>query len=175
MQVIDASLGETFARLRYSVRGLANWILDLSSNRGFEVTNMALNKLIYFAIERALIEKRILLTDARIEAWDHGPVLREVYHSCKANGDKPIVDRISFYSVDTQKVETSSVVLPPDLSDFLEDTLEPLLPLNASRLRNMSHVEGGAWHQVWCHEGYANPGMEITPELILSAAVSKGL
>ena len=162
-------------RLRYSVRGLANWILDFAERSGFAVSNMALNKLIFFAIEKVLIEKRELLTDARIEAWDHGPVFREVYHSFKQNGDKPIENRISFYSVDSQKVETSSVELPEEISELLEGALLPLLPLSASRLRNLSHVEGGAWHQVWSYDGYANPGMEIKPELILSAAGVEGI
>jgi uncharacterized phage-associated protein len=175
MRALPPSAAQPFKRLRYSVRGLANWILDLAERHGFVVTNMALNKLIFFAIERVLVENGALLTEARIEAWDHGPVFREVYHSFKKNGDNPIRDRVSFYSVDTQRLEKSSVELPAELSHLLEETLLPLLPMSASRLRNLSHVEGGAWHQVWCYDGYANPGMEITPELILSAASAEGL
>jgi uncharacterized phage-associated protein len=131
---------------------------------------MALNKLLYFAYEKMLVEEGAVLTDARIEAWDHGPVFREVYHAFKANGDGPIRDRVQFYSVDSGKVETSKVELPSEMAAKLESFLKPLLPLTASRLREISHAEGGAWHQVWCYDGYANPGMEITPDRVLSAA-----
>jgi uncharacterized phage-associated protein len=160
-------------RLGYSVRGLANWILDLGDKLGLPITNMALNKLLYFAIEKVLIERQALLTDARIEAWDHGPVFREVYHGFKASGDKPIKDRVHFYSVDTKTVEKSAVQLNSELASMLEEFLRPLLPLSAFRLRHLSHVEGGAWHRVWSHEGYANPGMEIGPETIIQAAKSR--
>jgi uncharacterized phage-associated protein len=157
-------------RLGHSVRGLANWILDLADRKNLSVTNMALNKLLFFAVERVLLERRALLTDARIEAWDHGPVFREVYHAFRQCGDNPIKDRISFYSVDTKHLERSAVALNCELAKLLEETLAPLLPLSASRLRNMSHVEGGAWHKVWAYDGFANPGMEITPEVILSVS-----
>lgn len=131
---------------------------------------MALNKLLYFAYEKALVERGLILTEAKIEAWDHGPVFREAYHAFKKYGDKEIKDRVSFYSVDTGNVEISSVVLDLELEQFLERVIVPLLPLSAFRLRQMSHIEGGAWHRVWLYEGHANPGMEISPELILIAA-----
>lgn len=157
-------------RCRYSVRGLSNWILDLADRHGQSVTNMALNKLLYFAYEKTLVEKGLILTEAKIEAWDHGPVFREAYHAFKKHGDKDIKDRVSFYSVDTGNVEISTVALDSELEQFLEGVIAPLLPLSASRLRQMSHVEGGAWHKVWSYEGHANPGMEISPELILITA-----
>lgn len=160
-------------RLGYSVRGLANWILDLGDRLGVPITNMALNKLLYFAYEKVLVEHRALLTDARIEAWDHGPVFREVYHAFKASGDRPIKERVHFYSVHTKAVEKSTVDLDAEVASMLDGLLRPLLPLSASRLRNLSHVEGGAWHQVWSHDGYANPGMEITPETILQTASTR--
>lgn len=165
----DASL----RRLGYSVRGLSNWILDLADRLELPVTNMALNKLLYFAYEKMLIEEGVILTDARIEAWDHGPVFREVYHAFKVSGDGPIRERVQFYSVDTGEVETSRVELPPETASRLESLLRPLLPLSASRLRQVSHAKGGAWHQVWCYDGYANPGMEITPGRILLAATQR--
>lgn len=166
---------QVLIRLGYSVRGLANWILDLSDRLSFPITNMALNKLVFFSIEKILVEKGALLTDAKIEAWEHGPVIRELYHNFKAYGEKPIKTRAEFYSVDTGKTEISSTSLTKDDAILLEDFLRPLLPLSASRLRNLSHIKDGAWHRVWCHDGYANPGMEITPELILLAASERGL
>jgi uncharacterized phage-associated protein len=133
------------------------------------VTNMALNKLVFFAVEKVLIEKSALLTNAKIEAWDHGPVFREIYQAFRKS-DKPIKTRIEFYSVETGRVEVATADVNDELSVILKEALSPLLPFSAPKLRNMSHVEGGPWHQVWCHDGYANPGMEITPELILRTA-----
>ena len=157
-------------RLRLSVRGLANWILDYADRQQLGVTNMALNKLLFFSLEKALIERGELLTEARIEAWDHGPVFREVYHAFKQHGDKPIRSRVEFYSTESQTVERSKVTLSTELATFLAESITPLLSLSASTLRNMSHIPQGAWHLAWNYEGHANPGMEITPASILAAA-----
>lgn len=157
-------------RLGYSVRGLANWILDLADRFSHPITNMALNKLAFFSYEKVLLEDYALLTEAKIEAWEHGPVFREIYHAFKSSGDSPIETRVEFYSVDTGKAELAQVNFDNELAFKLEEFLAPLLPLRGSRLRNMSHITDGAWHRVWCHDGYANPGMEITPEIILTAA-----
>lgn len=175
--MVDSSTGSVvnaLPKLGHSVRGIANWILDYADTLGFSVTNMALNKLVFFAFEKVLVENGALLTDAKIEAWDHGPVFREIYHSFKSYSDKPIKGRIEFYSIDTGKSEVAVADVGEPLAETLRETIRPLLPLSASRLRNLSHIEGGAWHQVWCHDGYANPGMEITPELVLDAARERG-
>ena len=154
-------------RRGYSVRGLANWILDYADELGLPVTNMGLNKLVYFAYERSLIRRDVIVTNAKIEAWDHGPVFREVYQAFKSFGDEPITTRASFFSVRTGTVEKSTADLTSEDSAFLREALRDLIPLSASQLRQLSHVEGGAWDTVWCYDGHANPGMEITPELIL--------
>jgi uncharacterized phage-associated protein len=157
-------------RRSYSVRGLANWILDFAEARGFPITNMALNKLIFLAFERMLLERRVLLTNAKIEAWEHGPVFREVYQSFKEFGDRPISARSKFFSPASGALEIVTSSVAPDDEVFLKNTLAPLISLSASRLRALSHAEGGAWHQVWWHDGDANPGMEITPVLLLRAS-----
>jgi uncharacterized phage-associated protein len=131
---------------------------------------MALNKLIFFAFERMLLERRVLLTNAKIEAWEHGPVFREVYQSFKEFGDRPISARSKFFSPASGAPEIVTSSVAPDDEVFLKNTLAPLISLSASRLRALSHAEGGAWHQVWWHDGDANPGMEITPVLLLRAS-----
>lgn len=161
---------ESYERRGYSVRGLANWILDLADEQGYPVSNMALNKLVFFACERLLVERRALLTNAKIEAWEHGPVFREIYQSFKECADRPIRLRARFFSAATGTMELASVQLRQDDEAAITDAIVPLLSLSASRLRAISHVECGAWHRVWWHEGDANPGMEITPALLLEAS-----
>jgi uncharacterized phage-associated protein len=161
---------ESIERRGYSIRGLANWILDYAAELGVPVTNMALNKLAFFALERMLVERQVLLTNARIEAWEHGPVFREIYQSFKDCGDGAISSRSKFFSPPTATFKTVHVELQPEDEALLRDALLPLIPLTASRLRAISHGEGGAWHRVWWHDGEANPGMEITPALLLEAS-----
>lgn len=161
---------ESYQRRAYSVRGLANWILDLADTRALPITNMALNKLAFFAYERMLLERNTLLTNAKIEAWEHGPVFREIYQAFKRFDDKPITDRAKFFSPATGSVELVQLEMMSDDEALLTAVLSSLLPLSASRLRALSHIEGGAWHRVWWHDGEANPGMEITPDVLIEAS-----
>lgn len=162
-------------RTKVSVRALANWILDYAERLDYPVTNMSLNKLIYFAYEAWLEKKSSILTNAKIEAWDHGPVFREVYHSFKKHKDQPISSRSAFFDISSGVEEVVRYNFDEELELFLEDTLKPLIPIAASRLRAKSHEVGSAWHSVWMHDGQANPGMEITPEVILRSVGRKDL
>jgi uncharacterized phage-associated protein len=158
----------------YSVRGLANWILDLAEERGLSITNMAINKIVYFAYERLLVEKDRRLTNAKIEAWEHGPVFREIYQSFKHHGDRPIVSRAKFYSPDTGDFERVGLDIADDDREYIANVVIPLLPLSASKLRDMSHIPYGPWYNTWWHKARTNPGMEISPADIISSAELEG-
>lgn len=151
----------------YSVKELANWVLDFADSRGARLSNMALNKLIYFAYEFALKTTGRKLTNAKIEAWDHGPVFREVYSSFKKFGSDPINDRASRYNTGTNSIETVIPAIASDDEALMMEALEPLIHLPAFILRELSHDASGPWAAVWHHNTSSNPGMEITDDLIL--------
>jgi uncharacterized phage-associated protein len=156
----------------YSVKELANWILDFAESRGEKPTNMALNKLIFFAYEYALVTTGRKLTSAKIEAWDHGPVFREVYSAFKKFGADQISDRANRYNTETNSVE---IVIPSiDFSDemIIMEAIEPLIRLPAFILREMSHDVAGAWAKVWNHGSSSNPGMEITDDIIFESKLT---
>jgi uncharacterized phage-associated protein len=163
----------TLVNRNYDVRGLANWCLRRAREARKPLTNLSLNKLMYFLVERALVEKRILLTPAKIEAWDHGPVFREIYHSLKNLGDKPVTAPLQKYSpVDRKLVEAEQDLAKED-EDFLTSVLDDYLKFTASQLRQLSHISGGAWDLVWNHKSRTNFGMEIPPPLVLLKAPSE--
>lgn len=154
----------------YSVRGLANWVLDYSDSVGARHSNMGLNKLVFFAVEALLVRNRRLLTNAKIEAWEHGPVFREVYQSFKRFGDKPITGRAAFFSPASNQMEEATAELAPNDAALIRAALFPLIYKTASELRWISHLPDSAWHRVWWYEGHANPGMEISAAILIDAA-----
>lgn len=154
-------------RLAYSIKGLANWILDYASSGGVHPTNMGINKLTFFAVEEFLTNHAILLTNAKIEAWEHGPVFRELYQSFKEYGNGPIKGRALRFSAEIGGFEEARITMPASQAKTLEAVLRPLIHKSAAELRTLSHQTGGAWYRVWWYEGHANPGMEITPALML--------
>lgn len=153
----------------YSVKELANWVLDYADRMSVHLSNMSLNKLVYFAYEFGLKEKSRKLTGAKIEAWEHGPVFREVYSSFKGFGADAIRSRASRYNLDSNAVEIVVPALAPEDEQIMIEALEPLIRLPAYVLRELSHDEGGAWDRVWHHEQHSNPGMEISDYIILTS------
>lgn len=79
------SIGEI--AMAISASKAARRLCELS---GWTVTNLELNKLLYFAQMIALGEKRESLVNGHFEAWDFGPVLPDVYHNAKIFGNKPV-------------------------------------------------------------------------------------
>lgn len=153
----------------YSVKEIANWILDFAESRGAPISNMALNKLVYFAYESFLVRSGRKLTKAKIEAWDHGPVFREVYSSFKQFGADAIPARATRYDPGTNSVEIVNYAVAEDDEKLLIEALEPMIHLPAYILREISHDSRGAWAKVWAHGATSNPGMEITDDIILSS------
>lgn len=157
-------------RPTYSVKAIANWVLDYADKRQVQLSNMALNKLVYFAYEHALRTHGRKLTSAKIEAWEHGPVYREIYSSFKKFGAGPIHDRATRYNTRTNIVEKVEAEVASEDQKLIIEAIDALIRLPAHVLRELSHDSGGAWAQVWGHEGSVIPGMEITDEIILNSS-----
>ncbi|MFA6116445.1 MAG: type II toxin-antitoxin system antitoxin SocA domain-containing protein [Sphingomonas sp.] len=154
----------------YDIRAIANWILDYFSELNIPVSNMSLNKLAYFIFERGLVEMKVLFSPARVEAWDHGPVFREIYHAVKGDDDKPIAKRITRYSArDRELVEARDQFSNDDI-EFFKSVIDDYRRFTASELRGISHRENGPWDRVWKAAAPVNPGMVISIELILASA-----
>lgn len=157
----------------YDVRAIANWVLDSADKRGMPLTNMAINKIVYFLVERAVIERGTLVTDAKIEAWQHGPVFREIYHAFKSFGDAPISGRASMFDLSSRSMIVAEASISAQDQNLFISTLDQYIGLSPAHLRALSHRQDGPWHRVWWHEAKHNPGMEITAETILSAHSSE--
>lgn len=154
----------------YDVRAIANWFLDHQPSSERPFSNLALNKLVYLAVERSLVERHVLLTPARVEAWSHGPVFREVYQAFKDFGDRAITTRAKRFSVDQRQMVEAYEKFSSEDEEFLLKILRRFGERTAAQLRALSHVTGGPWYTVWHYRGHSNPGMEITTAIILQHA-----
>lgn len=161
---------EQLERRNYDVRAVANWFIERLNQANIRITNLSLNKLVYFAIERFIMERCVLLTEARVEAWDYGPVVREIYNPFKKRGGSHISEYICKYSIQERKMVTVTDNFDFKDLDLFEDLCLSYGLASASRLVTLSHIEGGAWHKVWTKSLVKNPGMVITPEIIINYA-----
>lgn len=154
-------------RIMLDVRAIANVVLDYADRRKIGVTNMALNKIVYFIHCDYLIEKGEPLIRAKIEAWQHGPVFREIYHEFKRCGEHVISSRAVKVDPHTGNVLKAEVCFGPEEEKYINNLIERYINFSAAHLRAISHREGGPWYRVWGHDGHSNPGMRITDDLIL--------
>ena len=151
----------------YDGREIANFILDFCDGRGRSITNLALQKVIYFCHVWSLIELDRPLIRHKFEAWEFGPVLPYLYRDFKNYDRSPIEGRASeIRNSSDGKRRIVPYILDPETTDRLEKIVEFYSRLRANDLVELSHVTGGPWHQVWFHKGVVNPGMKIDDKSI---------
>jgi len=142
----------------YDVRAIANWCIAKAKSAGVRTSSLWLNKLVFFIYEGALVHNRVLLTPARAEAWDHGPVFREIFS--QTDGDKEVEFLTKF------DVELRTRVLAEEKFQELDIALFESIwnkygHLSASEVRRISHLEGTPWYKVWYQADVPNPGKVI--------------
>ena len=145
----------------YDGRGIANFILDFCDGSGRTVTNLALQKIVYFCHVWSLIEFYRPLVRHKFEAWEYGPVLPYLYREFKGFDRSPIVGRAK----QIDPVDGRHRIVQCDFDERTHALLSRIVAfysrLRASDLVELSHAEGGPWHAVWNHTGTVNPGMKI--------------
>jgi uncharacterized phage-associated protein len=157
--------------MAYSAEALSNYVLDFADFRQREVTNLWLNKTLFFlhAIYLRIHNKPLIKND--FEAWKFGPVLRVVYGQFKKFGEKPIKN---CRAKRLNPMDGCYHISKPNLTEadrkFISDWLDVYLDINASHLVAISHERGSAWDLVWqsADEGVV-PGMKISNDLILKS------
>lgn len=150
----------------YDARGIANFILDRGLAHNIGVTNMAMNKVLFFAHAWFLGTANRPLVIQTFEAWQHGPVVQDIYHAFKKFGDNAITERARRLDRLTAQYVVCEVQIGGSDIAPLTDVVDFYIQIPALELRDMSHEAGGPWHRVWNYEGKSNPGMVIPNELI---------
>ena len=88
-------------QIGFDGRAIANYMLEFATAKGISLTNLQLQKIIFFAHGSYLARLKSPLVVNRFEAWDHGPVIPELYHSLKQHGDRPIRSPVTRYDLNS--------------------------------------------------------------------------
>jgi len=129
-------------------RDIANCILDIADKSGAAVSNMAINKLIYFLNGWYLADYQSELCSDRFEAWEYGPVLPKVYQSFKRFGSGPIVGRAERYDPTFRKFYYVDYQFSDHDLTYIHYVFSAYASMSAVALSQMSHVKGGPWERV---------------------------
>ena len=121
-----------------NVFDIANFFIDVAIHNEEDcMTNLRLNKLLYFSQAWSLVKLNRPLFDNKIEAWDYGPVVPEVYHKYKTNKNINITEIDEDYSVENLSQEDF---------DLLLDIMREYGQYTTSRLVDFTHEAGSPWH-----------------------------
>lgn len=148
----------------FDVRKIANAVLDRSEARGFAITNMALNKIVYFAHGWHLAIYDRPLVDSRFEAWQYGPVHPQLYKQFKNFGDKPIRARALRLDLETGQNIPVAYDFEAEISQHIDKIVDFYGEMTAGRLSAISHEEGAPWDLVWKAAG-SSPGMALEDQV----------
>src|SRR5579864_2329863 len=74
----------------YPALTIAKWFIAWAEAEGDELSNLKLQKLLYYAQGHHMAAHGRPLFTEPIQAWSHGPVVPEVYHQFKAFGSSSI-------------------------------------------------------------------------------------
>lgn len=79
----------------YNALSVAHYIIDYCNERGRGISNLKLQKILYFVQAEFLVSTPYPCFKDRIEAWDFGPVVPNVYHQYKLFGSSIIPARMN--------------------------------------------------------------------------------
>ena len=132
----------------FDPRAVANLLLDTADDLGIAVSNLALQKLLYFAHGHFLIQTGSPLVQGAFEAWNNGPVHPAVYHAFKAAGREPIRTRASGRNVMTGESKALANPASSDVRRHVNRILASYGHLSPGLLVAISHAPRGPWATV---------------------------
>ncbi|PAF41291.1 type II toxin-antitoxin system antitoxin SocA domain-containing protein [Helicobacter sp. 11S02629-2] len=139
---------------------LARYIVQLTDLNGFPVSNLQLQKIMYFVNLKHIKDTGSFLIDEPFEAWQFGPVVEEVYR------EYSIWAGLAIYT-DAKVLDDRT--LSPDMNELILN----LAKKYPWELVNITHLPNSAWDRTY--QGGSGNHALISKELIrLDAQNFKG-
>lgn len=143
-----------------SANDVADFILAKANDSEDLITNLKLQKLVYYAQAWYLANRSNELFEEDFEAWVHGPVIPELYKKYKEFGPRPIIKELQLKNVEKK--------FSKDTLDFLNEFIRVYMAYTAYQLELMVHQEE-PW--VEARKGYAPD--ENCKEIIIKTKIKR--
>ncbi len=154
---------------------VANYIIEYSNNKNYEINNLKLQKLLYFVNVRNIVENDVELFSEKMEKWKYGPVVPSVYHEYKRFGaftipSSDIVNEYIEFSTDSFANLTDIKIEEYNRNKIsntyiIEDTVDKLSNLSAFQLVDITHTHD-PWKKDENHIMHGIQGIKYTNEEI---------
>lgn len=122
----------------HDARAIARHFLVEARKRGIDLNPMQLLKLVYIAHGWSLAITDEPLIKNRIEAWDYGPVIPDLYHEVKQFGRGSIssYDHLPF------------ILIESELFPLINQVIDAYGSLKAFELSALTHKLGTPWNKI---------------------------
>lgn len=123
----------------YTPAAVANVFLALAQAEGRSLSNLKMQKLIYFANGLYLASTGVPLVNEKFQAWTYGPVLLSLYSLLRVFRDGPIV---------VERLEAIDTIFPDTFAyALIQGVWERLKSFSAWQLVQITHRDGSPWHK----------------------------
>ncbi|MDD4564240.1 MAG: DUF4065 domain-containing protein [Eubacteriales bacterium] len=121
---------------RYSALDIAKYVINKCTVEDSPISNLQLQKILYFLQRKYLVDKGRPLFDDEIQAWQFGPVVPETYYQYCGFGSMAITMN---YAIDINE----------DDSSIIDTIAEEKRCRNPWDLVEETHSEGKAWAAIY--------------------------
>jgi len=132
----------------FDPRSICNLILDEADRDGIAVSNLALQKLLYFVHGLHLVETKTPLVSGYFEAWTYGPVHPVGYQAFKAAVSNPIVFRAETLDPLTLERRPLSDCGDRRAIELVRRVVATYARMSPGRLVDISHAKGAPWSHI---------------------------
>lgn len=129
----------------FDPRSVCNLILDEADHIGRSITNLALQKLLYFAHGLHLVEARKPLVTGFFEAWRFGPVHPTAYHAFKSEGANALRIRATTQDPFTRISRPIPKCVDPAAISRVRRIVNTYGAMTPGWLVEVSHAENAPW------------------------------
>lgn len=128
----------------YSAIDVSRYIIWYCKRNGYSISNLKLQKILYFVQADFLVSLGIPCFEEEIEAWDFGPVVSDVYHEFKIYGNS---------NIPSSECQNAEILILKKDREVIEEMVDQCVRYSASALVEITHNQA-PWNDVY--EKYCN-------------------
>ena len=139
----------TFESKNYSAIDIANYVISKSVDPTIndKVTNLKLQKILYFLQAAFLVEKQVSLIKESFQPWAYGPVIPQAYRFFNQFGYNRIEETVSEFDIDTTNgFEFTEIKFNPSKisvkdRDLIDSYYQQISKYSAGELVDLTHSQ----------------------------------
>ncbi|EFG27913.1 Panacea domain-containing protein [Fusobacterium periodonticum] len=148
--------------LKYDALDIAKYIIRWCDKNKLRITNLQLQKILFFIQKESIRKRGYGIFSNRIEAWQYGPVVPDVFYQFAGFGAMKLVLYEDLFSDVSPKD-----IIDDQSKEIIEGILREYIHVSPWDLVAKSHVSNGAWaNSISMGEKYPITDQDISYEIL---------